>query len=178
MRMEAPQYYPCRMQLGGEARFVAWYSADIDGFLRDANGRLVVSDSIEALAVPMMVAEPVEYDFDRIIAWCATPDKASVDCQTFLNAWNFIDDLAGLHAGADTPYTRLSRAAGETYRKLFWGNNLSIVTPLSKRFEPTWSPEELAAIRYVFEEGLRVLTKELASRTIDTEPIAKKDGKA
>jgi hypothetical protein len=161
-RVEAPKYYACRVRLDGVARFVAWYTADLDGFLRDPDGRLVVTDTAEALGVPLAAAEPVGYDFDRIQVWCAAPDATGVDCRAFLDAWNFLDDLAGLHAGADTPHKRLSREAAGVYDKLFWGNNLPAVTPPGERFEPSWSPTELAAIRRVFESGLGVLAAELA----------------
>jgi hypothetical protein len=150
------------VRLDGEARFVAWYTADLDGFLRVPDGRLVVVDTPEALGVPLVVPEPVGYDFDRIRVWCAAPDAGGVDCRAFLDAWNFLDDLTGLHTGADTPHTRLSRGAAGVYDKLFWGNNLPAVTPAGARFEPSWSPEELAALRRVFESGLCALATELA----------------
>ena len=84
-----------------------------------------------------------------------------MECSAFLNAWNFFDDLAGLHTGVDSEYTRLSRAAATCYDKLFWGNNLPSVTPPGERFEPTWSPDDLAAIGRVFVAGLRLLRTEL-----------------
>lgn len=160
--MEAPRYYPCRLRLDGDNRFVAWYSHNPDGFLRELNGRLVVAESPEALGVPLEVAEPVEYDFDHIRAWCAAPDPARVDCEKFLNTWNFIDDLTGLHSGVDSPHVQLSRLAAAEYDKLFWGTNNPAVTPPGERFEPLWSSEELSAIRGVFESALRVLKVELA----------------
>jgi hypothetical protein len=162
--MELLRYYPCRVQLDGEATFVAWYTADLDGFLRDPRGRLVTAATPEALGVPLEVAEPVGYDFDRIRAWCAAPEAAGVDCRAFLDAWNFLDDLTGMPVGAHTPYTQRSRAAADSYDKLFWGNNLPAVTPPDKRFIPSWSPEELVAIRGVFEVGLCVLAEELGGR--------------
>jgi hypothetical protein len=117
----------------------------------------------------------VEYDFDRIRAWCGAPDAAGVDCRAFLDAWNFLDDLTGLHAAADTPHTRLSRAAGGVYDKLFWGNNFAAVTPPGERFDPSWSPEELATMRGVFESGLSVLAAELAGLAPDAETRAAPD---
>jgi hypothetical protein len=158
------------VRLDGVARFVAWYTADLDGFLRAPDGRLVVVDTVKALGVPLVGPEPVGYDFDRIRAWCAVPDATGVDCQAFLDAWNFLDDLTGLHAGADTPHTRLSREAAGVYDKLFWGNNLPAVTPPGARFEPSWSPEELAALRRVFESGLCALATELAGSAPSAEP--------
>jgi hypothetical protein len=162
--MDALRYYPCRVELDGSAKFVAWYTADRDGFLRDPHGRLVVAGTAGALGIPLETAEPAEYNFDQIRAWCAHPDAAAVDCRAFLDVWNFLDDLAGLHAGADTAYTRLSKGASRSYDKLFWGNNLPAVTPPGEWFNPSWSPEELAAIRAVFEGGLVVLRAELAGR--------------
>jgi hypothetical protein len=173
--VEAPLYYPCRVQLDGVTRFVAWYSADLDGFLRDPGGRLGVADTVDALRVPLAAAEPAGYDFDRIRAWCSAPTAGGVDCPRFLDAWNFLDDLTGLHAGTVTPHTRLSRAAAGVYDKLFWGNNLPAVTPSGERFQPSWSPEELSAIRRVFESGLCVLAAELADRAPAAEPHAAAD---
>lgn len=168
--MAAPRHYVCRVQLDGETKFVAWYTADHDGFARAPDGRLVVADGPESLGVPLEDAEPMEYDFDRIQAWCACPNAAGVDCRAFLNAWNFFDDLTGSHIGIDSPYTRLSKGAGGSYDKLFWGNNLPAVTSPGERFDPTWSPEELAAISHVFEAGLRVLAAELIDRQPFTLP--------
>jgi hypothetical protein len=162
MSVESPLYYPCCVQFNGEARFVAWYSGDPDGFLREPGGRLVVADAADALQVPLEVVEPVRYDFDHIRSWCKRPGAGGVDCRAFLDAWNFLDDLAGLYAGADTAHTRLSRSAAEVYDKLFWGNNNPAVTPPGERFDPSWSPEELATIRGVFESGLDLLAAELA----------------
>jgi hypothetical protein len=154
-------YYPCRVRLDDETRFVAWYTADLDGFLREPDGRLVVVGSVAALPVPLASAEPVGYDFDRIRAWCADPAAAKVDCRAFLDAWNFLDDLTGLHAEADTPYTRLSRTSADVYDKIFWANNLPAVTPPGQRFVPSWSWLELVTIRQLFESGLVVLADEL-----------------
>src|SRR5437763_4943323 len=52
------------------------------------------------------------------------------------DAWNFFDDLTGLHAAPGTEYAQLSRAAAACYDKLFWGNNLPSVTPPGERLFP------------------------------------------
>ena len=65
-----------------------------------------------------------------------------------------LDDLTGLHTGANTPYTRLSRAAAGCYDKLFWGCNLPPVTPPGERYVPRWRPDELADLRRVMRAGL------------------------
>ena len=160
--MDAREFYLCRVLLNGEARLVAWYTDDIDGFLRDSAGRLVIAESVATLGVPLGGPEPVDYDFDRIRSWCASPDVATVDCSAFLDAWNFLDDLAGLHTEADSPYVRMSREAVTVYDKLFWSNNLPAVTPVGEQYTPAWSSEELLTIRDVFEAGLYALEGELA----------------
>ena len=94
-------------------------------------------------------------------AWCLAPDAAGIDCSSFVDAWNFFDDLAGLSDGADTPYIRLSRTRGACYDKLFWGCNLPAVTPAGERFEPVWHAAEVAEIREVLAVGLDLLVSEL-----------------
>lgn len=78
----------------------------------------------------------------------------------FLNAWNFLDNLASLHEGADSAFNRLSHEAA-CYDKLFWGNNLPAITPAGEFYRPSWRDEELAEIRSVFEAGLDLLNDEL-----------------
>jgi hypothetical protein len=171
--MEERLHYPRRVQLNGTAVFVIWFSSERDGFVRGDDGRLLAACTPGALTVaagargiPLVNDEPVDYDFDRIRAWCAASDGARIDCSAFLNAWNFLDDLAGLHHGADTEYTRLSRKAAACYDKLFWGNILPAVTPPDERFEPVWRADELIDIRRVIETGLGLLKSELHAARI------------
>ena len=162
------EHYACKVRLAGRDHFVVWYDDDRDGFLRRADGRLVVSPGLDHLATAaagMSVAlapwAPTEYDFDRIQAWCRGSDAMRVDCPALLSAWNFFDDLAMYHDRPGTPYARLSRDASRCYTKLFWGNNLPAVTPPGRRFTPTWRAAELEAIRRVMRRGLMLLSEEL-----------------
>jgi hypothetical protein len=163
-------HYCCSVRLNDIQAFVAWYSDEPDGFVRDLAGRLVTATTPEALTsvgrllgIALVDQEPADYDFDRIGAWCADPEEAGLDCPEFLNAWNFFDDLAGLHGGADSPFIRLSRGASDCYDKLFWGCNLPAVTPPGRHFEPAWSVEEVAQIQRVMQAGLRLLEAELGT---------------
>ena len=86
--------------------FVIWYSGERDGFVHDDAGRLLTARTQEALTaaaggrdIPLVNDEPADYDFDRIRAWCAAPDGTAIDCSAFLDAWNFLDDLAGCPRG-------------------------------------------------------------------------------
>jgi hypothetical protein len=168
--VDAKIYYACIVRLNGDKVFVAWSPGEPDSFLRDTAGRLLVARSPEALAaatrtrgVTPVGGDPADYDFDRIRGWCATPEAAGVDCPAFLNAWNFFDDLAGLHSGADTRYTRLSRRAAGCYDKLFWGNNLPAVATTDERYIPSWESAELGRIRRVMRAGIELMEAELSS---------------
>jgi hypothetical protein len=168
--MEAQGYYICRVRLNGQELFLAWSHGEPDRFLRDAEGGLPVTRSSESLAalaresgLRQVSEEPADYDFDRIRKWCAAPNSTGVECSTFLNAWNFFDDLAGLHGGADNAYTWLSRRAAPCYDKLFWGNNLLAVTPVGKEYIPAWQSDELESIRQVLDAGIDLLEVELSS---------------
>jgi hypothetical protein len=88
--MEASRHYACQVRLDGDVVFVVWYSGKRDGFLGDAGGRLLTARTPEALAtaaqaqgVRLEDAEPTDYDFDRIRAWCAVPNAANVDRRVF-----------------------------------------------------------------------------------------------
>jgi hypothetical protein len=172
--MEERRFYPCRLRLNGAEVFVVWYSGERDGFVRDDADRLLTARTHEALTsaagerdISLLNDQRADYDFDRIWAWCGVPDAAEIDCRIFLDAWNFLDDLAGLHTGAETAYTRLSRKASGCYDKLFWGNNLPAVTPPGERFDPVWRAKELTEIRRVMKAGIRLLESELRSAGVD-----------
>jgi len=163
-------YYACKVRLNGDQLFVAWSAGVPDSFLRDAAGRLLVTRSPQALeaatrtlGITPVDEDPAEYDFDRIREWCAAPEAAGVDCPAFLNAWNFFDDLVGLHTGVVTRYTRLSRREAGCYDKLFWGNNLPAVTPTGERYVPSWESVELDRIRRVMRAGIELMEAELSS---------------
>ena len=166
--MKARRGYPCRLRINQTELFVIWYSDERDGFVRDQGDRLLVTSTSAALAaaaeahdVALVKDEAAEYDFDRIRAWCLAPSAEGIDCAAFVDAWNFFDDLAGLSDGADTPYTRLSRAGAARYDKLFWGCNLPAVTPAAERFEPDWEAAEVGEIRRLLAAGLDLLASEL-----------------
>lgn len=163
--MREAQYYTCCIRLNGVDAFVIWHENEPDEFLRSVDGRLLVATSAtelqavaDKLGLKLSAEEPSVFNFDRVRNWCRRPTAEGVDCATFLNVWNFFDDLEGLHSGRFTAYVQLSEAALACYDKLFHGNNLPAMTPPGKSFEPSWSPEELLQIRGVFDAGLNALT--------------------
>jgi len=119
--MEGRLYFVCRLRFHGSDTFVIWYQDERDGFLRTPDGRLLCApthEDIAATAAARGIAfDPdkiTDYDFDQLEQWCRTPRAEQVDCPVFLNAWNFFDDLAGLHDTPDTPYARLSHEAARS----------------------------------------------------------------
>jgi hypothetical protein len=161
-------FYICRVRLDGDDKFVVWYQNERDGFVLDPGGGLMAAGSADAIAttalergISLVSREATDYDFDRIIDWCRHPSPKGVECPTFLNAWNFFDDLAAIHEFPDTDYARLSRVGCHSYDKLFWGCNLAPVTPPGERFDPTWSQEDLDEIRTSLEAGLVLLRSKL-----------------
>ncbi len=168
--MKARRGYPCRLRMNETVVFVIWYSDERDGFLRDEAGGLLAGSTSAALAaaakaheVDLVRNETAEYDFERIRAWCIAPEAAGIDCSSFVDAWNFFDDLAGLSVGADTPYTQLSRTGSACYDKLFLSCNLPALTPPGERFEPVWQAAEVAEIRQLLGAGLDLLAAEMAA---------------
>jgi hypothetical protein len=165
-------HYICRVQLNAVDTFVVWYSTDVhDGFVRLANGNLLVTTSsadLQTRAADLGFSlEPeniTNYNFDFLRAWCYVPVAEGVDCSTFLNAWNFFDDLAEIHAKPETQHARLSRKANEVYDKLFWGNNFPATTPTGERYEPSWTIGELGMMRQVLESGLQLIEIELQAK--------------
>jgi hypothetical protein len=163
------RHYTCRIQLDAADTFVVWYSTDgHDGFVRLSNERLLVTASsadLQARAAHLGLSlEPenvTDYDFDFVQDWCDIPVAEGVDCSAFLNAWNFFDDLAEIHAKPETHHARLSREAREVYDKLFWGNNLPAATPIGERYEPSWITSELEMMREVLESGLHLIKIEI-----------------
>jgi hypothetical protein len=162
-------YFCCRVRLNGADTFVVWYEDERDGFVHSSDGRLAAAASRDALAtviakmgISLVPDDCIAYDFDRLKEWCLWPTAEGVECSKFLNAWNFFDDLGGLYTDPASAFAQLSRESASCYDKLFWGNNLPSVTPPGERFEPSWLPEDLEAMRGIFEAGLLILGTGLA----------------
>jgi hypothetical protein len=174
-------YFPCRVRLNGADVFLLWYEDERDSFARTTDGRLLVGSSLDDLTAEAadlgveLEESRTVYDLDQLRAWCRRPIAEGIECRTFLDAWNFFDDLAGLHTAPGTEYAQLSREAAAYYDKLFWGSNLPSVTPPGERFDPSWSAAELGAVVRVFEAGLASLGAELAGGNENGEHAASAD---
>ena len=169
--MENRLYYVCRVRLDGDDKFVIWLQNNRDGFVFAPDGRLIWARTPEGIAkaaherdITLVAEEATSYDFDRISDWCRSRVPETVDCNAFLNTWNFFDDLAAIHEFPDSNFAMLSRAAANRYDTLFWGCNLRVVTPPGERFEPNWPQERLDEIAIVMEAGIALLREKLRTR--------------
>ncbi|MGE5194888.1 MAG: hypothetical protein ACM3U2_20540 [Deltaproteobacteria bacterium] len=166
--MDDRTYYGCRLRLDGDDKFVIWFQNAHDDFVCAPDGRLVWARSTGEIVtaardrgITLVSEDAILYDFDRISDWCRCRAAETVDCNVFLNAWNFFDDLAGIHEFPDSNFAMLSRAAANRYDTLFWGCNLPVVTPPGERFEPSWTQEWLDEIATVMEAGIALLRDKL-----------------
>jgi len=166
--MDDRTYYGCLVRLDGDDRFVIWFQDERDGFVCETDGRLVWARSTAEMATvalhlgnTLASENSTLYDFDHIRAWNQSPVAESVDCKAFLDAWNFFDDLAGIHDFPDSDFAKVSHAAADRYDTLFWGCNLPSMTPPGEHFEPTWTQEQLNEIATVMEAGIALLRQKL-----------------
>ena len=116
--------------------------------------------------VPEANAQPL--DLDIVERWLATARKTNVDCETFLNAWNLFSDLATTVQGrtAHVDGQRESRI----YDKLFWGNNISVLTPPGKHYQPIWSKSEVGRMRNVLATGMLLFRTRLGAEVTAVGP--------
>lgn len=162
-------YYVCRVRLDDSDGFVVWYQSEQSGFVRTAGDQLLVAKSLDQLVaaacgcgITLASREVTSYDFDRLAAWCERPREDDIDCVAFLNAWNFVDDLARTEDFPDTPFAVLNREAAHCYDKLFWGNNISAVMPPGEKYIPSWTPDDVRLLQEVLRAGVELLKREVA----------------
>lgn len=158
-------YYPYWYHLDKADFYLLWCTdisddgTDPDGVVLDETGFILTFRHVDDLRAeaarrgfrvePGMNQEPL--DLDALERWLASARKTTVDCETFLNAWNLFSDLATTVQGR-TAHTDGQRE-GRIYDKLFWGNNLPALTPPGKHYEPIWSKSEVGKMRNVLKKG-------------------------
>lgn len=157
---EPDQYYAVCFRFEHKEYFLIWISSDIDRLVLSTEKKLAVFSSIEEL---IMFAEQSDflvhsevtplYDFDALADWTKVPDPNKIDCKIFLDAWNMSGDI-------EKSFGRKLEEPDESsavYDKLFYGNNLSSITPQGEHYIPQCSKDEVTCIVSVFEEGLNTL---------------------
>lgn len=153
-------HYATVFRLDGSDRFLVWYTDDVDGVLLDESKRIATFRSpsavqayMENLGLNLVDGTPEVYDFDRIAGWVEEPGAESIDCVGMLNAWNVLADTTNtLSCKLFEP-----RGANLVYDKLFWGNDLEVLTPPGEHYEPMWSAAEVGILAGVLSAGLSAL---------------------
>jgi hypothetical protein len=153
-------HYVTVFRFEGADKYAVWYCDNMDGILLTASKHIAtfptevaVEAYVASLGHELVEGVPSVYDFDHIAAWVTRPSAESIDCSVMLNAWNMLADIA------NSVSCKLFEPPGANvvYDKLFWGNNIELVTPQGERYEPTWSTGEPAILAGVLSAGLSTL---------------------
>jgi hypothetical protein len=169
--MQGMELYVCFCRLAGQAGYFLWSTDPVgdapDAIHVDASGKIPLFPTsiaartyAESLGQSVAVDAPVDYDLERIEAWCRQPNEATLDCEAALNAWNLFADLPA-SAPSDL-FAHVSRTASAEYDKLFHGNNLPSVTPPGHQFTPLWAADELTRLRQALELGLEAFVSRIS----------------
>lgn len=182
-------YYPYWYRLDGADAYLIWYSdesaatypngvgesgetdsGEPDGVLLANPGRLLTFRSLADLhgyadrsglsVEPEVNSTPL--DLDTVQRWLGAARKTTVDCETFLSAWNLFSDLASAVQGARAHID--DQKENRIYMKLFWGNNFPAMTPPGKHFTPTWSKSEVGRLRNVLNKGMQMFKNRLSDQ--------------
>jgi hypothetical protein len=162
------EYYNLWYRLDGCDAFLIWYTDEEDGVVVDSDEKALSFQNTEDLlgyaasrGLSVCVEDPLLHDLDVIAEWLGTGDVRSVNCEDFLAAWNLFEDVSRSVGGSFDDNRKLTE---KIYEKLFWGNNLPIVTPEGKSYEPIWTKRELKIMREVLGSGLLLFRKKVRSR--------------
>jgi hypothetical protein len=159
------RYYLCEFRLDGRRLYVIWYSNDNDGLVGVSDGKIASSTDerrmnafCHANNLTLMPEPIVNYDFEKISAWCEHPTAEMVDPVLFLNAWNMLGDAQSLReTDVLSQDDAATGRADKVYAKLLYANNLPALTPQGTRYEPIWLEEELSLLSRIFQTGLAEL---------------------
>ncbi len=147
-----------------------WQTNGEDTFRLDSENRLISAQTVEELkhilgkdADSVEWSEVAEINFDRFRTALKNlrHDRASSEktCSLLLDGWNFLEDMARTF-GLDKEMEKLRTSTmNKAYKKLFYGNNLSPMTPDGCSYHPLWTSEEISALRRSFENIFNLLIK-------------------
>jgi hypothetical protein len=159
------QYYNCWFRLDTHDSYLIWFTNEEDGVFTDTNEKVPCFLKTEdlycyasSLNLPIVVVEPILHDLDFVAYWLEAKDGETVDCKTFLAAWNLIDDVSSSVGGEFNANRKLT---AKIYDKLFWGSNIPLITPVGKSYEPSWTKRELKIIREVLGVGLSIFREKI-----------------
>lgn len=152
------QYSNLWYRLDCKDAHLIWFTDERDGVFVDSDRKVPSFKNTEDLlgyaqsrGLSVDVEDASLLDLDTLAEWLKKENVDSVDCVSFLNAWNLFDDVSRSVNGAFDADRKLTK---KIYDKLFWGNNLPSVTPEGKSYHPAWTKRELKLMREVLSSGL------------------------
>ncbi len=152
---------------GGDA-YLIWYTDEQDGVVTDSDGKVPCFRSTddllryaESLNLPIEIEGAILHDLDVVAKWSKKEGVDSIDCRTFLAAWNLFDDVS---RSVGSSFDADHELAEKIYDKLFWGNNLPSITPEGKSYHPAWTKRELHTMKEVLEGGLSLFRESVSCR--------------
>jgi hypothetical protein len=153
--------YPYEYVYKGIKTILLWQTSAKDGedrFVTDSNNRLISSKSLPEFR------DLLGRDLKKKVHWSEKNlrvGRASTvrTCTILLEGWNFIEDVlksVGLYKELQEIHSII---LDNVYNKLFYGNNLSSVTPEGKSYNPVWTKEEITLFRHEIRKMWKVLRK-------------------
>jgi len=150
------EYYPCRCRLDKKDFYFIWFSGEKDGVFVESDGKIPTFEDLSKLLkyaslqnISLKDENANLFDLDKVEN-SIKQDSFEVNCIDFLNTWNLFDDVShSLNGNFDSN----RKMTNKIYEKLFWGNNLPVVTPEGKSYEPIWSKKELKIMCEILSKG-------------------------
>ena len=160
------EYFNLWFRLDACDAYLIWFSGEPNGVITDTDGKvpcfLSTKDLLSyasSLNLSVETEEPILFDLDILDSWLKAKDNEAVDCKIFLDLWNLFDDVS--HT-VSSNFDTNRKLTAKIYDKLFWGSNISVITPVGKSYEPIWTKRELKVMREVLGVGLSIFREKIS----------------
>lgn len=158
------EYYRCLFEIDNTQRLLIWYSDDCDGVYRNASGVVPTFSSIKALdsfaeaaGLCLKKEDPILHDLDVVQAFVDSGD--GVDCDQILAAWNLFGDVARSVGDDGAAFQESDQSLILIYEKIFHGCHSPVFTPKEEEISPSWSREEIDAMREHLKIGFSMFRR-------------------
>lgn len=160
------EYYIYWYRLDKKMAYLIWFTTDDkDGFEIDKNGIIpsfksvgTVLDYAQKKQINVDADNPKFFDLDFIESWLEANSDTILDYNPFLDAWNLFDDIS---ISTDGNFDKDRTYTNNIYERIFFGCNLSPMTPSGKSFAPNWTKKELEIIRETLKFGFKMFREKV-----------------
>lgn len=163
------EYYLYAYRLDDKDAYLIWFTNEKDGLVADESGFVPSFENVSDLQnyarrrqIGVDTAKPKLVDFDLVRNWLNGNLSEIDDYNVFLDAWNLFEDLSN-SVGGDFDQER--KSTNNVYHKIFWGCNISAVTPEGEFFTPRWTKKELKVLRRTLNTGFRIFREKVKAVT-------------